>query len=261
MPAHFDLYAPRHTWLHHLDPRTKIAFAAASFAVLLPARSLVLVLGYLVAVHLLLWRARILWRRVTWLWRQMLPLTLVILILWPLSHPSGTPVLVAWWRLRITLPGLRQGLVAALRVNGLAFAAFILLLTTRQTDLVQGLVRLGLPFEWGLTLALGLRYLPLLYGTYGTITDAQRARGWTPEQEGLLRRLRAYGPTLVALIIAALRLIDQLTFALAARGLRPGHPRTTWRPLRLSRTDRVVLTGLAILTPVLLALELLVLGR
>jgi energy-coupling factor transport system permease protein len=255
MDARFDLYVARSSWLHRLDPRTKLAFVGASFAVLLPADHLLVVLGYLTAVHILLWRAQIPGQRIAWLWRQMWPLTLLILLLWPFSHPGGEPVLLAWWRIRITLAGVREGILAALRVNGLTFAVFVLLLTTDQNGMVQGLVRLGLPFEWGLTLALGLRYLPLLHGMYGTITDAQRARGWTPEREGLRRRLLAYRPTLIALVIAALRLTDELTFALAARGFRPGHPRTTRRPLRLRRVDRVCLAGLALLTAALLALQ------
>jgi energy-coupling factor transport system permease protein len=254
MSTRFDLYVARDAWLHRLDPRTKMAFVAASFAVLLVGDRLLLMVGYLVAVHVLLWSVRIPGRRIAWLWRRMWPVTLLILVLWPLSHPGGAPVLVAWWRVRITLPGIRQGLMAALRVNGLAFAVFVLLLTTGQSEMVHGLVRLGLPFEWGLTLALGLRYLPLLYGTYATITDAQRARGWTPEREGPLRRLLAYRPTLIALVIGALRLTDRLTYALAARGFRPGHPRTTRRTLRLRRVDWICLIGLALVTAALMAL-------
>jgi energy-coupling factor transport system permease protein len=248
MSVRFDLYASRQSRLHELDPRTKMAFVGVSFLLLLMADRLIPLLGYLVLVHGLLWRARIPWDRVGWLWRQMWPVSLLILVLWPLSNPVGSPVLLAWWRIRITLPGVRQGLLAALRVNALAFAVFVLLLTTSQTELVQGLVRLGLPFEWGMTLAIGMRYLPLLYGTYGTISDAQRARGWTPERAGVVRRLRAYVPTLVALVISALRLTDTLTLALAARGFRPGHPRTTRRPLRLDRIDRVCLAGLALVS-------------
>jgi energy-coupling factor transporter transmembrane protein EcfT len=90
---------------------------------------------------------------------------------------------------------------------------------------------------------------------YGTITDAQRVRGWTPEAESLLQRLRAYGPTLVALVIGALRLTDNLTFALAARGFRPGQARTTRRPLRLRRIDHVCLAALGLLTLGLMVLE------
>ncbi len=251
----FDLYTAGTSWLHRLDPRTKMTFVGASFVLLLLTGQIILVLAYLVVVHAVLRRAGIPWRRIGWLWARMWPLTLLILILWPLSNPGGEPVLVQWWWIRITLPGIGQGLLAGLRVNGLAFAVYVLLLTTDQSGLVQGLVGIGLPFEWGLALAIGLRYLPLLLGMYGTITDAQRARGWTPEEEGLVRRARAYGPTLVALVIGALRLTDGLTLALAARGFRPGQPRTTRRPLQLRWADRVCLAGIGVLTLALVAAE------
>ncbi len=256
MRSGFDLYAPRQSWVHRLDPRTKMAFVAASFVLLLLTNRPFVVLGYLAVVHLLLWRARISGVRIGWLWRQMLPLSVLILLLWPLSNPVGEPVVVDWWWIRITGPGVRLGLLAALRVNALAFAVYVLLLTTDQTRLLQGFVRLGLPFEWGLALAIGLRSLPLIHGMYRIITDAQRARGWMPEREGLFRRLQSYGPTLVALVIGALRLTDAMTVALAARGFRPGYPRTTRCPLSLRRSDRVCLAGLALLTVALVIFEI-----
>ena len=251
-----ELRAAGASWVHRLDPRTKIAFVVGSFAVLLPADHLVSVVGYLVMAHVLLWQARIPGERIIRVWRQLLPVTLLILILWPLFNPIGRPVLLDWWRIRITVPGVIEGLVAAIRMNGLAFAVSVLLLTTDQTAFVQGLVHLKMPFEWGLALAIGLRYLPLLHGTYGTIVDAQRARGWTPKRDRLLRRVRAYGPTLVALVVYALRLADNLTLALAARGFQPGRPRSVRRPLRLGRADRVCLVGVAVLTVGLVALEI-----
>ena len=255
MRSGFDLYAHGTSWLHRLDPRTKMAFVTISFGLLLLTNQIPLLVGYLVMVHVGLLRAGISWRRISWLWQRMWPLAVLILVLWPLSHPQGQPVLVAWWRMRITLPGIRQGVLAAARVTGLAFAMYVMLLTTDQAALVQGLVSVGMPFEWGLGLAIGLRFLPLLMGMYGTITDAQRARGWTPEREGLLRRLRSQGPTLVALVISSLRLTDALTLALASRGFRPGQPRTTRRSLRLRRADFACLVGLCVLTLALVALE------
>jgi len=142
---------------------------------------------------------------------------------------------------------LMEGLSNALRVIDLAFAAFVLLVSTDQTCLVQGLVRLGLPYEWGLGLAIGLRYLPLLHGTYQTITDAQRARGWSPNRGSPLRRARAHLPALIALVIAALRLSDALTLALAARGFQPGQARTTRRSLHMTPTDWRALAALGFL--------------
>lgn len=247
MSARFDLYVATDSWLHRLDPRTKLAFVGVSFALLFLGSHLALLAGYLIAVHLLLWAAGVPADRIRWLWSQMWRPTLLILLLWPLFYPTGQPVLWTFWRVRITLPSLLQGLATALRVDALAFGVFVLLVSTDQARLVQGLVRLRMPFEWGLTLAIALRYVPLVYGVYGTITDAQRARGWTAERGSLPTRLRAYMPTLVALVIATLRLSDTLTLALAARGFRPGHRRTTRHSMHLHRADVWCLAGLGLI--------------
>jgi len=243
----FDLYVSRGSWLHRLDPRTKMALVVASFILLLMSDQVLVMLAYLAAVHLLLRTAGIPWTRIGWLWGRMWPLTLMIFILWPLFYPGGEPVLLDWWLIRITRPSLLAGLAAGLRVDALAFAVLTLMVSTSQSRLVQGLVRLGLPFEWGLGLAIALRYLPLLHGTYQSIWDAQRARGWRPEHASLRQRARAYIPTLVALVIAALRLADALTLALAARGFQPGHRRTTRHPLRMHSADWWCLAVLSLL--------------
>jgi len=257
MSVTLDLYVSRDSWLHRLDPRTKMGLVAASFALLLLNNQTTLMLAYLVAVHILLRRSCVPWSRIGWLWRRMWPVSLAIFLLWPLFYPAGQPVLVEWRQIRITLPSILDGLTSALRIDALAFAALVLLVSTDQTSLVQGLVGLGLPFEWGLAMAIALRYLPLLDGSYQTITQAQKARGWSPQQSSLFRRARAQGPTLVALVISALRLTDSLTRALAARGFQPGQPRTSRRPLRMAPADHWGLGASAALLLAAIALRVL----
>jgi energy-coupling factor transport system permease protein len=121
----------------------------------------------------------------------------------------------------------------------LAFVAAVLLLTTATTDLVRGLVKLGLPYPMGLTVGLSIRYLPTTYGLYVMVREAQQARGWIAGQGGLLGRARSYLPILVATIIAALRLSDNLGLALAARGLGYPAQRTTLHDIHFSLTDWV----------------------
>jgi len=140
---------------------------------------------------------------------------------------------------------LLQGLSTALRVDALAFAFLVLLFSTDQARLVRGLVKLGLPYEWGLTLAIALRYLPTLYGIYTTVSEAQQARGWIIGEGGFVRRIRSYLPILVAVIVTALRLADNLSLALAARGFQPGVRRTYLRELKLNLADKICLSLLA----------------
>jgi len=252
MDLSFDLYLERRSWLHSLDPRVKLLFVALSLSTLLLFNSLPVMACFLLAFHLILLSARIPWSRIGWIWSKMWPLTLLIFFLWPLFYPQGERVLLEFWRIRVTSAGLIQGLAMALRVNALAFAFFVLLLSTDQAKLVRGLVKLGLPFEWGLTLAIALRYLPLLYGAYTAVSEAQRARGWMVAKGSLYVRLKSYVPVLVALIITALRMMDNLSMALAARGFQPGAKRTYFRELKLGNADKVCLFALIVLFSALL---------
>ena len=242
----FDLYVDRPSWLHRLDPRTKLAFVVFSSALLLSFGHPLVSAAFLLAVHGILWSSKVPGDRLRWAWQRMWPITLLILLLWPIFYPQGDNVLLQVWRIRITVQSLWQGLSTALRVDALAFAFLVLLFSTVQARLVRGLVKLGLPYEWGLTLAIALRYLPTLYGIYSTVSEAQQARGWVVGEGGFVRRVRSYLPILVAVIVTALRLADSLSLALAARGFQPGAGRTYLRELELSLVDKVCLSLLAL---------------
>jgi energy-coupling factor transport system permease protein len=221
----FDLYVDRPSWLHRLDPRTKLAFVFLSSIVLLSFSQPFVSAPFLLGIHGILWSGKVPAKRLLWAWQRMWPITVLILVLWPVFYSQGDEVLWQIWRVRITTQGLWQGLSMALRVDALAFAFLVLLFSTDQARLVRGLVKLGLPYEWGLTLAIALRYLPTLYGIYTTVSEAQQARGWVVGEGSFVQRLRSYLP---------------------ARGFQSGAKRTYLRELKLGLADKVCLPLLAV---------------
>ena len=242
----FDLYVDRPSWLHRLDPRTKLAFVAFSSILLLSLSHPFASAAFLLGIHGVLWSGKVPASRLRWAWQRMWPITFLILVLWPIFYPQGDEVLWQVWQIRITTQGLWQGLSMALRVDALAFAFLVLLFSTDQARLVRSLVKLGLPYEWGLTLAIALRYLPTLYGIYATVSEAQQARGWVIGEGNFVRRIKSYLPILVAVIVTSLRLADNLSMALAARGFQSGVKRTYLRELELSLADKVCLPLFAV---------------
>ncbi|MGD2205891.1 MAG: energy-coupling factor transporter transmembrane component T [Anaerolineae bacterium] len=237
MSQKFDLYVAGASWLHRLDPRAKLCAVVLAGAVGLMFKHLVVLAGLLMLTQLILRSARIPTARIGWLWARLAPLLTIILILQPIFAPGPGPDLLRLGPVRLTSAGLLEGVSFALRAAALTFVAAILLLTTDPTRLVQGLVKLGLPYPWGLTVDLAIRYLPTTYSLFLTVHEAQQARGWIVNRGNLFQRARSYVPILVATIIAALRLSDNLGLALAARGL--GYPvhRTAWREIHFSRAD------------------------
>jgi energy-coupling factor transport system permease protein len=236
----FDLYTARDSWVHRLDPRAKLWAVLLVSIVALSYRSIAVLAGLLLLAHLVLLTARVPIGRLRWLWSRLLPLLIMILILQPVFAPGPGPDL---WRLgpvRLTAAGLLGGVSFALRAAALAFVAAVLLLTTDPARLVQGLVKMGLPYPWGLTIGLAIRYLPTTYGLFQAVSEAQQARGWSVGQGDFVKRVRSYLPILVATIIASLRTSDSLGLALAARGLSYTRHRTALYDMRFGATDWLV---------------------
>jgi energy-coupling factor transport system permease protein len=255
MSQRFDFYVARDSWLHRLDPRAKLWAVVLAGAACFLFRNVAMLAGLLVAAHLALLSAQVPPERLRWLWARLLPLLAMILVLQPFFAPGPGPDLFHVGPLRLTVAGVLDALSYALRAATLVFVAAVLLLTTDPNRLVQGLVKLGLPYPWGLTVGLAIRYLPTTYGLFVSIGEAQQARGWIVGQGGSLQRARSYVPILVATIIASLRLSDNLGMALAARGL--GYParRTVLHDLAFSTADWLAVVAVTIAFAGLLALR------
>jgi energy-coupling factor transport system permease protein len=247
MSQGFDLYLPRDSWLHQLDPRAKLWVMLLAGTVGLIYKQIAVLACLLILAHLALLSARIPLDRIRWLWGRLAPLLVMILILQPLFAPGPGPDLFSLGPVRLTVSGILDGVSFALRAASLAFLAAVLLLTTDPTDLVRGLTKLGLPYSWGLTIGLAIHYLPTTYGLYLTINEAQQARGWIVGKGNLVQRTRSYLPILVATIIAALRLSDGLALALAARGLDYPAQRTVLHDIQMQPADWLAIVLSAIL--------------
>lgn len=248
MPAFVDLYTPRNTFLHRLDPRVKIIsvilLSILAF-MLADLYSLALLLAF---IFVLLFLARASFARTAFALKFVLRFMVLIVILWPFFDPSGTPVLASLGPVKITEPAILRGVTSATRVGCLATVWYILLFTTSQRDLVRALVKLGVRFDYGLTLAIALRFLPTFSALIDATKDAQRARGLDLRRGGLVTRSRNYLAVLVPTIVTALRTADTLTLALQSRAYGARADRTYLRELRMRPTDAITLAVLVVIS-------------
>lgn len=249
MSFSFDLYIEKKSWLHKLDPRAKLLFAFALIVVALSFQNLWMIIACLLGLHVMLLSGRVPWSRIAWVWKMMLPITILIPVMWPLFYHEGSVVLLQFWHIKVTTYSLLMGIAMALRINVLGLACFAVLFTTDQARIVRAIVKLGIPFEWGLILAIALRYLPTFYGIMNMIREAQQARGLDLSRGSFSRRLKSYLPILVAVVITALRTSDNLSHALETRafGAKTG-PRTYFRDLNPRPGDLVFSIGVVVVT-------------
>jgi len=245
-----DFYVPRDKWLHRLDPRVKLWGMVVGCVVAFVLHNVLAQVAFLGSLHLLLLANVIPWRVLGRFWRQMAVLLVLILVLQTFFAPAG-PALVTLGPLRLTVGGITNALLVITRAMSIAFVVGALLCTTEQRTLVRAFVRLGLPYSWGLTFSLMLRFLPAIQQLFVAVREAQATRGWVAEGN-LARRFREYLPVLVAVIIGTLQMSDRLTLALASRGLATSTSRTVWRDLQMRSADWIILVGLTLAFGVLL---------
>ena len=252
----FDFYAPHTSLLHRLDPRVKIVMTVAFMILAFHYTALVPTAILLLLLHGLFALAHIEGRTIRGLWYFMLPITIMIILFWPLFDTEGTAFFTAG-PIVLAAEALLRGLAMALRMCNLAFTVFLLLFTTDQIKLIHGLVAMKLPFGAGLMLSIALRYIPAFFSIYQMVCDAQRSRGLSLKKGSFLHRLKAYIPILIAVIITGLKTVTNLSYALETRGfgMKAAKGRTSYDHLHLRPCDKVLLAAVPVVTASLLFLS------
>ena len=184
-----------------------------------------------------------------------------IVVLWPIFDPSGTHVLWQWGWLKLTRENLVMAAVMGLRIPALGFACFLTLFTTSQTKLIRGLTSLGMPYKAGLTLATALRYIPVFFSIFQSVSAAQRARGLdlngkkdaTGKKRNvfvrLVDRFKSYLPIIIAVLIRAYKMSQSVGWAMESRGLNLQGVRRTYRiQLKMRLSDWIILAVTAAAT-------------
>lgn len=255
-------YFPGKSYLHRLDPRTKILgilfFLIALFIVEKPAGYGLMILFTVIVMLLSKIPVRLLLRGIKPLWWIILFTVAIHFFTTP-----GTPL----WQgtfFSITKEGVQQGVFMTLRLVLLILISSLLTLTTSPIDLTDGIERLlsplrviGVPaHEIAMMMTIALRFIPTLLEETDKIIKAQTARGADLRSGGFIARATNMVPIMVPLFINAFRRADDLAMAMEARCYRGGHGRTRMRELQMGMGDFTAFGILVILIGAAIALRL-----
>jgi len=241
----FGQYFPGNSFLHRLDPRTKIVgtllFISSIFLAEKVTAYVVILVFTLLAIAVSRIPPRFVFRSFRPLW--------IILVFTLGIHMFSTPglVLYAWGPLTLTQEGLRQGILMSARLLFLIIMSSLLTFTTSPIVLTDGIERLLSPFrkigfpahELAMMMTIALRFIPTLLEETDRIMKAQMARGADFSSGTIVRRAQNMIPLLIPLFISAFRRADELATAMEARCYRGGENRTRMKELALSWLDGI----------------------
>jgi energy-coupling factor transport system permease protein len=251
-----DFYIAGRSWLHVADPRVKLLLVGLVVMFLLVFQNLWVLLVAWLIILIVHRSAKVTKDRILFLLRALLPVSILMPLIWVVFYPAGDFIFRIGF-FNIHGESLAQGLTVALRIQAMTFAIFALLFTTDTDTLMQGLVRLKMPYSWGLMLSLALRYVPNFANSYSSIRQAQQARGLEYESSRGLKRVREMMPVLVPMIIGSFRSSEQMAIALEARGFdAPGVQRTYLHVIRMRARDWALVAFGILATLALLALNI-----
>lgn len=256
----FGQYYPVDSAIHRLDPRLKLLFLIAFIVVIFVANSF---WGLLVCAGVLL--GAILLSRIP-LWKVLRSVRAVIFLVVftaviNVFFYAGETVYWSYGVLVISKEGIIFSLFLVLRLVLLVLCSSLLTYTTTPVALTDGIESLLTPLKWvhfpvhelALIMSIALRMIPVLTEETNRIQNAQKARGADFESKNPVRRVMAFVPVLVPLLISALRRADELGDAMEARCYMGGKKRTKYKKLHFGWGDLVAfLVGAAMLTGVIL---------
>ncbi len=237
-------YYPGNSFIHRLDPRTKILSTLLLIVAVFLANTAV---GYAALCAMVLFIILVSGLPFMLVLKSVKPLLFIIVLTLALHAVmgQGEHVLYQWKFIRVTEEGLQLGVQMAMRLILLLMISSILTFTTSPIVLTDGIEALLRPFrvigvpahELAMMMTIALRFIPTLMEETDRIIKAQTARGADFSGGNLLVRAKNMLPILVPLFISAFRRADDLAVAMEARCYRGGEGRTRMHQLAYRSGD------------------------
>ncbi|MFD1432716.1 energy-coupling factor transporter transmembrane component T family protein [Lacticaseibacillus yichunensis] len=255
-------YIPGDSWIHQLDPRTKLLASFYYIGIIFLANDWKSYLVMTLATFFMIWLSKV---KLGFFLRGVRPMLWLILftVLLQVFFTTGGKVYWQWGWLAITQFGLSNGAFIFMRFVLIIFISTLLTLTTQPlslADAVESLLRplrvLHVPVtELALVLQIALRFVPTLMDQTTKIMNAQRARGVDFGSGNLFQQMKAVVPLLIPLFVDSFSIAEDLATAMDARGYQGGDGRSKFRVLKYHRRDGVAAAGMIVLTGLLLLLR------
>lgn len=238
-------YYPRDSFIHKLDPRTKIIGTFIYIISLFIFRKFIPYLVVFGFLGLVIKTSEVPLKHIL----KGLKSIMFLLIFAVVFNIFLTPgdILWKWGFLKVTRQGLETAGFMAIRLVLLIMGSSLMTFTTTPNHLTDGLEKIMNPLkkikvpvhEISMMMSIALRFIPILLEETDKIMKAQMARGADFESGNLIKKAKSLVPLLVPLFVSAFRRANDLAMAMEARCYHGGEGRTKMKPLQYHKQDGV----------------------
>ena len=243
----FGQYYPAKSFVHSLDPRTKLLFLIAYIVAIFIADTFygMILCALVLAVTVI--AARVTFGSVLRSVKGILFILIITSLLNLFFHGGEHLLTPENWVIKIYREASVYTVFLLFRLFLLVMASAVLTLTTTPVRLTDGIESLLTPLKWikfpvhelALIMSIALRFIPTLIDETNRIIAAQKARGADFESGNIIKRIKAVVPILIPLLISAFRRAEELGDAMDARCYSGSKNRTKYKKLTFGWRDLV----------------------
>lgn len=245
-------YYPVNSFVHRLDPRTKLILMIVGMTVLLLCNELV---NLWLACVLLLVAVKISNVPLSLLFRNLRPfmwLFGITFIVHVFFSDNVSDYKIPLINIYLSKQGVISGIIYSLRLALLIIFAALLTLTTSPIEITDALEKMLSPLkkiripthELILMMTLSLRFIPTLLMEAEKLRKAQISRG-VSFSGNIVQRVKNIVPLILPLFLSVFRRADELALAMDSRCYTGGEGRTRYKELQFGKSDFYVLIGSA----------------
>jgi energy-coupling factor transport system permease protein len=149
--------------------------------------------------------------------------------------------------------GVMHAAVMTLRFIAMLLAGIFFLSVTALEDFSNGLMLLKVPYAAAFAVSLSFRLVNTFISTGFLIVEAQEARGNDATRGNIIKRMKAYVPLLVPLILNGIKKAETLNLALESKGFSPQNKPDISGRYKMKAIDTAALLALGISSIIFIA--------
>jgi len=172
--------------------------------------------------------------------KKLLYVFFFIIIIQSIFTRQGNPVIVIGGFEIVTDLGLNRALGYMFRVLIIIISG-VIISTSSERNTIQGIVQLGLPYEFAFMTAVGIKFLPLLIEEFKDTYMAIQLRGINIMKLPIWERFKITSYIFIPVVASALNKAKKLSISVESRAFRAYDRRTSITSLKLKYKDYLII--------------------
>lgn len=254
-------YVPNHSVFHKADPRIKLLYTLYGLIVLFFIHHWIpfLIMGIVIFMMFCFSKIGIIVmvKSLKAIW-----VLIVLAFFLQLLDDTGR-VIISWSFITVTEEGITRSFIMVARLCYLIWLSLLLTATTspmRIADSTESIfktigIKKSYAHDISMIMSLAIRFIPIISIEAGQIIKAQTARGAKFEDRRIIKRVQAFFPLIIPLLVSSFKRADELALAMDVRYYNGYQGRTRYIELKMKISDYFLLIGVFGLFTFILFLE------